>query len=164
MGKARNMESDSRAGDQEMTVRIAVSVTSVAVFTVSLLALILEYPCSTYAAFDFPQWMTFISYVVVAALTTAPAATTAAVFLWAPAASATFRSVACGVASFGLMALLGLLLGPAGLDIPGTRVRGMFFAEWKFLNFIFLVAAPSALVAAVVCAWSANRRSQFLQH
>jgi len=36
-----------------------------------------------------------------------------------------------------------------GLNLPGTRVRGMFFAEWNFLIFLALVI-PYTLLATVV--------------
>ena len=49
------------------------------------------------------------------------------------------------------LSLIAFLLGPAGFDVPGTRLNGIFFSEWKFLNFIFMVAAPASIAAAALC-------------
>jgi hypothetical protein len=55
--------------------------------------------------------------------------------------------------------LLDVLLGPMGVEIYHTRVRGIFFDEWNFINFFVYVALPmSALVAGL--AWLAVRRSR----
>ncbi len=146
-----------------MTVRTGTSATGAAVFVVSLLALELEYPWSTYVAFGFSRGRTLVSYLIVAALVAIATAATSALFLWVPAASARFRSVVCGIVAFGLMSLLGVLFDPVGLEIPGTRVNGIFFSEWKFLNFVFFVAAPAAVATTVICAWVARRRSHLIR-
>jgi|GEM_PF-2671688 len=35
-----------------------------------------------------------------------------------------------------------------GLDLPGTRINGIFFSEWKFATFLIYVGAPLCATAA----------------
>lgn len=37
---------------------------------------------------------------------------------------------------FVLLCCISVLFGPFGVDIPGTRIRGIFFSEFKFVSFI----------------------------
>jgi hypothetical protein len=52
--------------------------------------------------------------------------------------------------AFGLFCAMSLSFGPLGADFPGTRTRGIFFAEWKFVNFVFYDALPLSLIAAAL--------------
>ena len=45
------------------------------------------------------------------------------------------------------------------LNVPGTRLNGIFFAEFKFLNFASRVGGPIVLLATGLFYWS-TRRSQ----
>jgi hypothetical protein len=51
---------------------------------------------------------------------------------------------------FLLLCLLSAIFGPFGVDIPGTRIRGIFFAEFKFLNFIVYDGILLALFGGIV--------------
>ena len=54
-----------------------------------------------------------------------------------------------------LLLILPLLFSGPGLslDLPGTRVQGIFFAEWKFIRFIVEVALPFSVTTAGLCLW-----------
>lgn len=52
--------------------------------------------------------------------------------------------------SFALFCLLSLFFGPLGLNLPGTRIRGVFFSEWKFTNFIVYDAVVLAFFAGIL--------------
>jgi len=67
------------------------------------------------------------------------------------------RVAATGSGSFGLLTLMAILLGPAGVTIPETRVRGIFFAEWKFLTFIFYIGLPVSFLATGLARVSDSR-------
>lgn len=70
--------------------------------------------------------------------------------------SSSSRALAqCAVAG-SVFAVLAFVFGPTGFDIPGTRVRGIFFAEWKFVTFFFYVGLPVALTTATTAFLSRN--------
>jgi hypothetical protein len=79
-----------------------------------------SYPWSVYSNFDFPLGMTLVSYLLVGAIGT---------------------SVAAG---------LSMMFGPSGANIPGTRVRGIFFAEWMFVVFFVNVGLPLSALASLL--------------
>ena len=57
-----------------------------------------------------------------------------------------------------LLSLVMVFSGPGlFLDIPRTRVQGIFFAEWKFVVFYFYVGLPFSLVSAILHLWSRGR-------
>jgi hypothetical protein len=134
-----------------------VSLSGVVVFAVALLLLQVEYPWSTYAAFDFSKGITLASYLLAAAIVAAIAAMATVLSLRAFKASALLSAVMCGVTMLVPLSLIAVLLGPSGFDMPGTRLNGIFFSEWKFLNFIFMVAAPASIAAAALCGWFAHK-------
>jgi len=89
--------------------------------------------------FTFPVAVTVASYVGLSVLMLVVG--NAASF-WLPRVIAK-RQLGHGLLTalvFGSFALLALLFGPFGVDVPMTRVRGIFFAEWKFVSFIFIDA------------------------
>lgn len=51
---------------------------------------------------------------------------------------------------FLLLCLVSTIFGPLGVDIAGTRIRGIFFAEFKFLNFIVYDAMPLAFLGGIL--------------
>jgi len=51
---------------------------------------------------------------------------------------------------FVLFCAISVLFGPVGVDLPGTRIRGIFFAEWKFVVFILKNGAPLALLGGIL--------------
>jgi hypothetical protein len=127
-------------------------------------ALQAAYPWSTYYGnFEFGWWPTMGSYLLVAALFGVTAAAIAGTLSRTSIQSAALRGTACGLAVFALAVLAAFLFGPGGLNVPGTRIRGIFFSEWRFLNFLAYVAAPVSLLAAVTCGWGAWRQRQALR-
>lgn len=125
------------------------------VFGLSLIALFLAYPWSVYHGnFDYPWPRTLSSYLVLAGLVTSACS----VLPWwvkdmkmggpvqRRAVGPTLVFVgACGMGLLFLtMAFGGIGLG---LDVPGTRIHGIFFSEWKFATFLFYVGAPLAAAA-----------------
>jgi len=55
--------------------------------------------------------------------------------------------ILAGMLSLACLCFMAIVFGPIGADIPGLRVRGIFFAEWKFMNFILVDAVPMTIVA-----------------
>jgi hypothetical protein len=51
---------------------------------------------------------------------------------------------------FVLLCCISVFFGPFGVDIPGTRIRGIFFAEFKFLNFIVYDGILLALLGGLL--------------
>jgi len=96
-----------------------------------------------------------LAAVIVAAI----AAITTGLCLYAFKGSLLLNAVMCCAAMFVSLSLIAFLLGPAGFDVPGTRLNGIFFSEWKFLNFIFMVAAPASIAGAALCCWFARKQS-----
>lgn len=135
-----------------------MSLSGCVLFAVSLMLLQLQYPWSIYAAYKFSKIFTLTSYLIVAAMIAAIAVVVLYFFLRLPKASAVFRAIMCGITMFGLMFLWAILFGPVGMNIPGTRVRGIFFSEFEFLGFIFFVAAPASMITAALCGWLGCRR------
>jgi hypothetical protein len=142
-----------------MKTHTCVSLSGVVSFAIALLLLQIEYPWGTYAAFHFSRRTTLASYLLAAFLVASMAAITTALCLRALKRSLLLSTVMCFVAMFVSLSLIAFLLGPAGFDVPGTRLNGIFFSEWKFLNFIFMVAAPASIVAAALCAWLTHKQS-----
>jgi hypothetical protein len=135
------------------------AITGVLAFLAALGALQVVYPWSTYYGnFNFGWWPTAVSYVIVAALPAFVGALTMLALLRARSLSTTVRAVGSGVITFIVAVVLALLFGPGGVSIPGTRVRGIFFSEWRFLNFVFLVAGPVSALVALLFGWAARRR------
>ncbi len=124
-------------------------------FTIGLLYW--QYPWSTYyGQFRFGWRETMASYVVLASVM-------AGIGCWlSPLVSnrlLTRTSSWAALAGLGFaltlvsLVVLAISFGPYGLSIPGTRIRGIFFAEWKFVNFILYCAIPFAITASVVMNW-----------
>ena len=139
-------------------------ISAVVVFAVSLLLLEVEYPWSTYAAFRFSKWVILVSYLAAAFMSAAAAAAATVFCLSMRRGSHFLRAAACCIAMFVSLSVVSVLLGPGGLEVPGTVLGGLFFSEWEFLNFIVRVAAPASVAAGALCAWLARRRSQANLH
>jgi hypothetical protein len=67
------------------------------------------------------------------------------------------QAVMTGTSMLTTLGVFAFVLGPLGLDIPGTRARGIFFSEWKFMTFTSEVSVPAAILAGFV-AWVMVRR------
>jgi hypothetical protein len=142
-----------------MKTHTCMGFSAIVSFAVALLLLQIEYPWSTYAAFGFSKGMTLASYLLAAFMVASMATVATVLCLRAFRESPLLSAVMCGVAVFVSLSVIAVLLGPTGLDVPGTRLNGIFFSEWKFVNFIFMVAAPASIAAAALCAWLARRQS-----
>jgi len=123
----------------------------------SLGLLFWAYPWSIYYGnFTFGYGFTLRSYVIMAlligALVLIAMLISFQLLRLKPSAEAMFTGL---VTIFGLI-LVSLLLGPSGANIPGTRISGIFFSEFKFINFIADVALPSSCMAGAL-AWSFAR-------
>jgi len=135
------------------------AVSGFLVYVVAFAVLQAAYPWSTYYGnFEFGWWPTLSSYLVVAGLMAGTAALTTGLLLKTPSSSVILRAAGCGVITFAFAVMVSFIFGPGGFNIPGTRVRGIFFSEWQFLSFLFLVAAPVSLVAGILCGWAARRQ------
>ena len=124
------------------------------------IAILVKYPWSTYYGnFHFRSWPTFVSYVAVAAVVGLLAAVVTWILFHRPIELLLLQTVKCGFSMFAVIAILSHLFGTdAGLDVPGTQIRGVFFAEWNFLNFIFCVGAPTSVFTALMFAWAGRRQ------
>jgi hypothetical protein len=102
--------------------------------------------------FSFPYPMTIASYLVVAVLVTSISMGIAPlVSKWLAKKESVLLT---SFVSFVLLVVVSILFGPYGLDLPGIRVQGIFFSEWKFTNFIFYDALPLSIVGALLYGWS----------
>jgi len=51
---------------------------------------------------------------------------------------------------FILLCAISVLFGPFGLDVPVTRIRGIFFSEWNFIRFILYDAIFLAFLGGLL--------------
>ncbi len=109
-----------------------------------------QYPWAIYYGnFNFSFEMTFASYLIVTSIL----GSTVAVAVFLPlhkSLTGPASALIAGVIIFGSNCLLALLFGPGSADIPHTRVRGIFFSEWKFMTYIGTVALPVTLLSAAL--------------
>ena len=132
-----------------------------------LVALGLEfwaYPWAIYFGnFTYGFGITLVSYLVTALLVSSVAA--AATFFLSHYRSMPAIGQALMTATSMLVTLcaLALIFGPFGLDVPLTRVRGIFFSEWNFMTFSSEVSAPTAVLAGLI-AWAIVRRQRRTPH
>jgi hypothetical protein len=61
---------------------------------------------------------------------------------------------------FVLFCVVSGVFGPLGLDVPGTRIRGVFFSEWKFINFILYDAIFLSFVAGILRRYAEHPRGK----
>lgn len=64
------------------------------------------------------------------------------------------------VSTFVIFCMLSISFGPFGLDIPGTEIQGIFFSEWKFLNFIFYDGLLLSILGGVLRWYTSRGESQ----
>lgn len=133
-----------------------------ALFAIACGLLLLVFPWRVYYGnFDAGLFRTAASYAVTAVLMSCAGA------LFAPWAvqriaggkrgSSLILSVA-GTTFLLLLLLTGIFSGPGlFLEFPGTRVRGIFFAEWQFVAFLIYVALPFSVAAGGLAQWEGAR-------
>jgi hypothetical protein len=124
-------------------------------FVVSLVLLMLTFRIDEYLRNSMlSKTSTIVSYLILALLLTIVAAYLApwAAHLLFPKLSKGSWAGVIAIAgiTFALFCVISALFGPVGLDLPGTRIRGVFFSEWKFTNFIFYDAVLLALFSGVL--------------
>ena len=130
---------------------------AIASFVVALIALLWTYPWSLYqTSFEFPWQHTSASYVVLAFLMTLGCSVVPWWLAITRSGDGTSPSQFRTALLFFLFALAGvfaliLIFGGVGLglDLPGTRIHGIFFAEWKFVTFLLVVGTPCAFFATL---------------
>jgi predicted MFS family arabinose efflux permease len=110
--------------------------------------IVLTYSPNTYFRyFDFPFFVTFASYVVVYLLVLGISVVMAPALARRLSDRAIPRAVIQAVSAIFSFAVLALTCAMTGFNPPHTRVHGIFFSEWKFLNFFFYLGLPVALVS-----------------
>lgn len=115
----------------------------------SLGLLFWAYPWSVYYGnFTFGYGITLRSYVVMALFIGVVVSAAASIVCRIPRIEPSGEALAAGLIALSSLILISLLLGPCGADLPGTRIAGIFFSEFKFMNFIGEVALPSSIVAS----------------
>jgi hypothetical protein len=131
-----------------MTMRIAILITC---FSAALGGLLWQYPWSIeYGMFRFGRAETLLAYVLVAMLMTAVAiGARQLVSTSLPRLRPVAAMVLNGAIAFVAFVLLALVFGPGGANIPGTRVRGIFFSEWSFVVFLML-SLPFTITATLL--------------
>jgi hypothetical protein len=138
-------------------MRKAVRLTLLLVIPLS--AIVLAYPPTTYFRyFDFPFLVTFSSYLIVyvcslgISLLAAPFVARKVTRSKGPTV---FLQATVGIVGF---AILTIICTATAFDLPQvpTRIHGIFFSEWKFLNFFFYVGVPVALLSALTALLNEN--------
>jgi len=142
----------------------AMRVTSITftmlVFAAAVGVLFVVYPWSIYyGCFDFSWWTTVSSYFVVA-LGMGALAVLSGRFCLRLGLSPVRAGILRAATMLTVEGAAAVVFGPMGLDVPGTRVRGIFFAEWKFVTFFFYAAAPVSMLAGLLCGMTRGARDR----
>jgi hypothetical protein len=117
------------------------------------------YPWSTYYNnFTYGVWTTLSSYLFIAILVGLLATMAAGLWTFPSNRSPLGGITLGGTLLFASLLILSVLLGPGGVNVFGTRVRGIFFSEWKFFTFDLGIALPVAISNAAVGWWVARRK------
>jgi hypothetical protein len=56
----------------------------------------------------------------------------------------------CSDSCYGCLPCYCYHVRPIGFEVPGTRLNGIFFSEWKFTNLFFYVGFPVAVLTAAI--------------
>jgi len=107
----------------------------------------------------FGTGVTLASFLLISLVLAGIVAAATAIMLRAPNVGFLAGALFCGLAVFVVSALWAIAMGPGGLDVPGLRLNAIFFCEFEFLRFTFMVAAPVSCIAAAICWWLARTRS-----
>ena len=127
-------------------------------FLAAVAALGIVYPWSTYYEnFEFAWWTTLSAYLLVAGVLGIAAGVSSQFLAGLSRFPPAIRGLGCGLVIFAVSVLLAFAFGPMGMTVPGTRLRGIFFAEWRFISFLVYVGAPVAIIAALFCGWRFGR-------
>lgn len=120
-------------------------------FALAMAGLFWQYPWSVeYGMFRFGEVESLWAYVLTATAMTFVATGVRRLVVRIVPASRRVASIALGTGvTLLVLMLLAFIFGPLGANIPGTRVRGIFFAEWSFVLFI-LLSVPFAFLAMLL--------------
>lgn len=130
-------------------MRFQIMLFGIIIFGFCLGLLMIFYPWSTYYGNFYFSWRsTLTSYLLIAALVGVVSGA-ANVLFRNSIMSAAARSIICGIVLLCFIVLIAIVFGPGGLDIPGTRVRGIFFSEWKFMSFIGYIGVPISIFVVI---------------
>lgn len=117
------------------------------------------YPWKTYFYnFSYGWWITMWSYLILALIMGIIGAVLVPVVLHRKIYRDVINEIWINIfAIFCVLAIMAVLWGPMGwINIPRTRLFGIFFSEMKFLNFIFFVAPPFAFISSIINIVSKN--------
>ena len=141
------------------------TATLIACFSVALAGLLWQYPWSIqYGMFRFGRAETLLAYILVAMLMTAVViGARQIVSVSLPRLRPVAAMVVSGAIAFVAFLILALVFGPGGVNVPGTRVRGIFFSEWSFVLFVTL-SLPFTITATLLLSlhhlWSRRTRAR----
>jgi len=126
-------------------------IASMLCFFAALAGLLWQYPWTVeHGMFRFRKVETLLAYVLTATSMTFIAAGVRVLVRKIVPEARQLVAVAVGaIITFLALVILAFAFGPGGANVPGTRVRGIFFAEWSFVLFI-LLSIPFAVVAMVL--------------
>jgi len=114
--------------------------TSILVFLACFITLHIIYPWSdSYGNYVAGLWETLISYLFVSAVI-GIAAAFLCILKPRKNQSIYLHGIVMGLLFIVFSVVLAIMFGPVGINVPGTRVRGIFFAEFQFIDFIICVA------------------------
>lgn len=124
-------------------------------FLIAFAGLHYFYPWSIYFTnFDFGWWETMNSYLLLALIMAIISGLLVPLILkkYLVLPPKELRTtVINGIIIFFILTLMALLFGPiTSIDIPGTWIEGIFFAEWKFLTFIIYIALPFTFITSFI--------------
>ena len=125
-----------------------VSKYAIIVAVPAILIMLAYSPTTYFRYFDFPFVVTFASYVIVYLMVLAVTVLAAPMVGRRMRRTAISRVIIEGAIATVSFAALSVVCGMTGFNPPHTRVHGIFFSEWKFMNFFFYVGLPTAIVSA----------------
>jgi hypothetical protein len=130
-------------------------------FVVCLGLLFVFYPWSIYFGnFTYSEGSTLASYLLLALVVGLISSATVLVFPFHLGRPAGGQGALTGIILFLAYCGSSLLLGPLGVEILNTRVRGIFFSEWKFVGFDIEIALPLSMIGAAVVWWTLHKERQ----
>jgi len=129
----------------------------------SITALSITYPIGAqYNGTSFPFFPTSMSYLILGCLMTVGALVAdnlmKKLLLVREISDPVARGFLFFVFVFSALVILGLSFGFGLVDVPKTRIYGIFFAEWQFFRFIGYDAFPLAMTLTVT-SWLSNRHA-----
>jgi hypothetical protein len=148
--------SDSVTEPRRPSLAIESLAGGLLLFVVLGLWLLQKYPWSDNSDSGFSLWTTAASYLVLASLMAVIG--TVSIHLGLRRQYAFEAAVLASIITAFAWGVGAFAFGPLGFDIPGTRVRGIFFADWNFVTFFLYLALPVAALTGLIGALAHRRR------